>query len=85
MRRDRIRTAINVLGDSFGAGIIEQLSRDDLAAMDDAGIGAGARGGADGDSDEMTSSSSGSGLSKFEVEVGKPNRAYEAGLETTSM
>lgn len=27
---DRFRTAVNVLGDSFGAGIVEHLSRDDL-------------------------------------------------------
>ena len=32
--RDRIRTAVNVLGDSFGAGIVEHLSQDDLMSMD---------------------------------------------------
>ena len=32
--RDRIRTAINVMGDAFGAGIVEHLSRDDLMSMD---------------------------------------------------
>ena len=32
--RDRIRTAVNVIGDSFGAGIVEHLSRDDLLSMD---------------------------------------------------
>ena len=32
--RDRIRTAVNVLGDSFGAGIVEHLSRHDLMTMD---------------------------------------------------
>lgn len=31
---DRIRTAVNVIGDSFGAGIVEHLSRDDLLSMD---------------------------------------------------
>ena len=31
--RDRIRTAINVMGDAFGAGIVEHLSRDDLMSM----------------------------------------------------
>ena len=30
--RDRIRTAINVLGDSYGAGIVAHLSRAELAA-----------------------------------------------------
>lgn len=28
--RDRIRTAINVLGDSYGAGIVAHLSRQEL-------------------------------------------------------
>ena len=32
--RDRIRTAINVMGYAFGAGIVEHLSRDDLMSMD---------------------------------------------------
>jgi len=32
--RDRVRTSINVLGDAFGAGIVEHLSRDDLMNMD---------------------------------------------------
>ena len=32
--RDRIRTAINVMGDTFGAGIVEHLSRNDLMSMD---------------------------------------------------
>lgn len=31
---DRIRTAVNVMGDAFGAGIVEHLSRDDLMSMD---------------------------------------------------
>jgi len=31
---DRFRTAINVLGDSFGAGIVDHLSRNDLALME---------------------------------------------------
>lgn len=31
---DRIRTAINVLGDSYGAGLVEHLSRNDLMTMD---------------------------------------------------
>jgi len=32
--RDRIRTAVNVIGDAFGAGIVEHLSRNDLMSMD---------------------------------------------------
>lgn len=32
--RDRIRTAVNVVGDAFGAGIVEHLSRNDLMTMD---------------------------------------------------
>ena len=32
--RDRFRTAINVMGDSFGAGIVEHLSRNDLDEFD---------------------------------------------------
>ena len=32
--RDRIRIAINVMGDAFGAGVVEHLSRDDLMSMD---------------------------------------------------
>ena len=31
----RFRTAINVLGDSIGAGIVDHLSKDDLQAMED--------------------------------------------------
>ena len=34
MYRDRIRTAVNVVGDAFGAGIVEHLSRNDLMSMD---------------------------------------------------
>ncbi|KAL3882278.1 hypothetical protein ACJMK2_028640 [Sinanodonta woodiana] len=33
---DRIRTSVNVLGDSYGAGVIAHLSRFELAAMDHA-------------------------------------------------
>ena len=33
--RDRIRTAVNVLGDSVGAGVVDQLSRKDLQKMDE--------------------------------------------------
>ena len=32
--RDRIRTAVNVWGDSLGAAIVEHLSRKDLLAVD---------------------------------------------------
>lgn len=32
--RDRFRTAINVLGDTIGAGIVDHLSQDDLKLMD---------------------------------------------------
>ena len=32
--RDRFRTAINVLGDAYGAGLVAHLSREDLAQMD---------------------------------------------------
>ena len=32
--RDRFRTMINVEGDAFGAGIIEHLSKEELATMD---------------------------------------------------
>lgn len=45
--RDRFRTAINVLGDSFGAGIVEHLSRNDLEEFDRLNI-------EDGDSTEMS-------------------------------
>lgn len=31
---DRFRTAINVLGDSYGAGLVDHLSRNDLAELD---------------------------------------------------
>lgn len=32
--RDRFRTMINVLGDAYGAGIVQKLSRRDLKRMD---------------------------------------------------
>lgn len=34
LHRDRIRTAVNVVGDAYGAGIVEHLSRNDLMSMD---------------------------------------------------
>ena len=35
LSRDRFRTAVNVMGDVFGTGIVEHLSRDDLRKKDD--------------------------------------------------
>lgn len=32
--RDRLRTSVNVLGDSFGAACVAHLSRDELAEID---------------------------------------------------
>lgn len=32
--RDRLRTTVNVLGDSLGAGIVEYLSRKELQALE---------------------------------------------------
>jgi len=32
--RDRFRTAINVLGDAYGAGLVAHLAREELAQMD---------------------------------------------------
>ena len=32
--RDRIRTSINIIGDSYGAGIVYHLSKKDLAEQD---------------------------------------------------
>ena len=34
--RDRFRTAVNVLGDAIGAGIVAHLSRDELREADEA-------------------------------------------------
>lgn len=34
VRRDRIRTSINVLGDGYGAGIVYHLSKAELDKMD---------------------------------------------------
>jgi len=31
--RDRCRTTVNVIGDSLGAGIVQHLSRDELATL----------------------------------------------------
>jgi len=42
---DRVRTSINVLGDSMGAGIVEHLSREDLEEMDRLAAEAGENGG----------------------------------------
>ena len=39
--RDRFRTAVNVLGDSYGAGIVEHLSRHDLKYLEEANITVG--------------------------------------------
>ena len=48
----RFRTAINVLGDSIGAGLVYHLSKDELAQADfgkpEVGGGGGGGGGADG-------------------------------------
>ena len=33
--RDRLRTSINVLGDAYGAAIVEHLSKDQLKKLDD--------------------------------------------------
>ena len=33
--RDRFRTAVNVLGDSYGAGIVDHLCRNDLPPLDE--------------------------------------------------
>jgi len=32
--RERFRTAVNVMGDSFGAGIVDHMSKGDLAKID---------------------------------------------------
>lgn len=32
--RDRFRTCVNVMGDALGAGIVDHLSRDDIAFAD---------------------------------------------------
>jgi len=34
INRDRFRTAINVLGDAYGAGLVAHLSKQDLEEMD---------------------------------------------------
>ena len=39
--RDRFRTAVNVLGDSYGAGIVEHLSRHDLKYLEDVNLTVG--------------------------------------------
>ena len=33
-RRDRFRTSVNVVGDSYGAGIVYHLSKDELDSFD---------------------------------------------------
>jgi solute carrier family 1 (high affinity glutamate transporter) protein 2 len=42
---DRLRTSINVLGDSYGAGIVYHLSKSELAAQDAAALDAQETGG----------------------------------------
>lgn len=34
INRDRFRTAINVLGDAYGAGLVAHMSKKDLEEMD---------------------------------------------------
>jgi len=59
---DRFRTAINVLGDALGAGIVYHLSKAELASMDQ---------------QERMAVENGNGTSMQEITNGQVNKAYE--------
>jgi len=62
---DRFRTAINVLGDALGAGIVYHLSKAELASMDQ---------------QERMAVENGNGTSMQEITNGQVNKAYEEKL-----